>query len=407
MSKKKRKSRARKPAPKPPEASRAKKALNIALPVLAVAVLALVAYLVFFSNKPSIPTPSSPSPSGMAARAFDVPKYSRKAHTLNDLLDLPVEQLADVDIAEMNLLCATGLPGAEKLDIDKAFARLDDYAQRVRYWTDQSMWDFRQNPGKFENSEAKFRVLLLISVLQKDFGVHYNDRGERNCDFSSSKNPFIHGMIDDTNGGTCASMPVMYVAVGRRLGYPMSLVLAKTHTFCRWDAPNDRINIEGTNQGMNSFSDEYYLTWPDKVSEAEARHNRYLISLTPAEELASFLASRGHCLIDNGRTKEAFDAYAAANRLAPKHPAYLAWARDAQRRLQPPTFAGQGFREPPMVYRNDPMADIERINAINRANMRRMQPPMPGVPQPPMPPRQNLGLPQPYQPPVPGQPPRP
>ena len=138
-----------------------------------------------------------------------------------------------------------------------------------------------------------------------------------------------------------------------------------------------------------------------------AKHNRYLISLTPAEELASFVASRGHCLIDNGRTKEAFDAYAAANRLAPKRPAYLAWARDAQRRLQPPTFARQGFREPPMVYRNDAMADVDRINAINRANMRRMQPPMPGVPQPPMPPRQNLGLPQPYQPPVPGQPPRP
>ncbi len=407
MSKKKRKSRARKPAPKPPEASRAKKALNIALPVLTVVVLALVAYLVFFSNKPSTYTPSSPSPHGIAASSFDAPKFTRKAQTLNDLLDLPVEQLADVGIAEMNLLCAVGLPGAEKLNIDQRLATLDRWAARVKHETDRHLYRFVQNPGNYENSEGYFRMLMLVTVLQQDFGVHYNKQRIRDVDFRRSQDLFIHGMIGDDNGGTCVSMPAIYTAVARRLGYPVKLVLTKSHTFCRWDAPNDRINIEGTNQGMNSFSDEYYLTWPDKVSEAEAKHNRYLISLTPAEELASFLASRGHCLIDNGRTKEAFNTYAAANRLAPKHPAYLAWARDAQRRLLPPTFARQGFREPPMVYRNDPMADIERINAINRANMRRMQPPMPGVLQPPMPPRQNLGLPQPYQPPVPGQPPRP
>ena len=106
---------------------------------------------------------------------------------------------------------------------------------------------------------------------------------------------------------------------------------------------------------------------------------------------------------------EAFDAYAAAHRLAPKHPAYLAWARDAQRRLQPPTFArgAHGYREPPTGYRNDPMAEIEPINAINRANMQRTQPPMPGAAQTRMPPPPNLRLPQPYQPPVPGQRPRP
>ena len=192
--------------------------MGIVLPVLAVATLGAVAYLAFFfDSKPTVAAP----------------KIARGAQSLDDLLAMSPERLAEVDIAEMNLLCATGLAGAEDLNVDNALARLDEYAQRVRYWTDQSMWDFRRNPGTFENSEAKFRVLLLISVLQTDFGVHYNDRGLRNCDFSNSKDPFLHGMIDDANGGTCASMPVMYVAVGRRLGYPMSLVLAKTHIFAR------------------------------------------------------------------------------------------------------------------------------------------------------------------------------
>ena len=314
MSSKQRRSQARKPAPKPPDASRARKALSIVLPVLTVTALTLVAYVVFFSNRPSTPTPTA------TASTFTAPTVKRKAAPLDELLKLPPEQLADVDIAEMNLLCATGLPGAEQLDIGKAFARLGDYAQRVRYWTDQSMWDFRQNPGKFENSQAKFRVLLLISVLQKDFGVHYNDRGERNCDFRSSKNPFIHGMIDDTNGGTCASMPVMYVAVGRRLGYPVSLVLAKTHIFARWDDGTERFNIEGTNPRFDDHPDSYYRKWPYPISDAELKLGWYLKALTPADELAVFLQNRAYCLMDNGRFKDAQLAFARSYQLAPQNP---------------------------------------------------------------------------------------
>lgn len=331
--------------------------------------------------------------------------FAVEPQTLNELLDLPVEQLDQVDIARMNLLCATGLPGAENLDIDQALATLDKWAERVRFETDRHLYKFRQNPANYENSEGYFRMLMLVTVLQQDLGVHYNMDRVRDVDFRRSQDLFLHGMIGTDNGGTCVSMPVIYTSVARRLGYPVNLVLTKTHVFCRWDSPTDRFNIEATNQGMNSFSDEYYLSWPQKISEAEAKRNRYLISLSSAESLANFLASRGHCLLDNGRTRESFDAYAAAHRLAPQDPSYLAWARDAQRRLHPPTFAQQGFREPPMVYRNDPMADIERINAINRANMQRTQPPISGVPQPPMPPRQNLGLPPGFQPQqMPGQP---
>jgi len=405
VSRKRRKTRARQPAPKPPKPSKAKKALKIAVPLLTVATLALVAYLVFFSGKPATTTPS------IAAKTFTAPKITRKAQSLNDLLKMSPRQLADVDIAEMNLLCATGLPGAEKLDVDKAFGRLDEYARRVRYWTDQSMWDFRQNPGKFENSEAKFRVLLLISVLQKDFGVHYNDRGERNCDFTSSKNPFIHGMIDDTNGGTCASMPVMYVAVGRRLGYPMSLILAKTHIFARWNDGRERFNIEGTNARFDDHPDSYYRKWPYPISDAELKQGWYLKPLTPAEELAVFLQNRACCLMDNGRFKEAKLAFTRSYQLAPQNPLgrqQIAYAAAAGRPVYARRVRGIPVRRfvdefgVPTVYR-DPMLDVERINEINRRNRERMmrppQPPTPGAPQPP-----SYGPPNPYGPRPPRQP---
>jgi hypothetical protein len=380
VSKKKTKRQARKPIPKPLEASQFRKVLNVTSPILAVAVVALAVYLVFPSNEPVPPTPFSPLSGSIPSSSFPTRHYTRKAQTFNDLLDLSSEQLIGVDIAEMNLLCATDLPGAEKLDVDQLLARLDDYAERVRYWTDQSMWDFQQNPGKFENSEVKFRVLLLISVLQTDFGVHYNHRGERNCDFSDSKNPFIHGMIDDTNGGTCASMPVMYVAVGRRLGYPMSLVLAKTHIFARWDDGTERFNIEGTNPRFDDHPDSYYRKWPYPISDAELKEGWYLEPLAPAEELAVFLQNRAYCLMDNGRLKEAQLAFARSYHLAPQNPLgreQIAYAASAGRAVSRPVARGAPVHQSvdefgaPMVYRNQ-YSGIERINEINRRNMQRM-----------------------------------
>jgi len=411
---------AAKPVQGPAKSRRAKNALLLVTHMVLIAAIA-TGYVAFFGDKP--PKTSQPY-------SYPPLTYTQKVKSLDDLLKMTPEQLADVDIAERNLLCATGLRGAEKLDVGKALARLNDWAERVCYWTEQSMWDFRQNPDKFKNSEAKFRVLLLISVVQKDFGVHYNDRGERNCDFSNSKNAFLHGMIDDTNGGTCASMPVMYVAVGRRLGYPMKLVLAKTHIFARWEDPKtgERFNIEGTNPRFDDHPDSYYQNWPYPISDAELKQGWYLKPLTPAEELAVFLQNRACCIMDNGRYAEARVAYVRSYQLAPQNPmgreqitsasgvggpVYVAPVASARRSR------GLGVDEfgAPMIYRNQ-FDEVERINAINRANMERMsrppqpyqpptpggaqpyRPPQPGIPQPPSPygPSSPYGPQPPYQP---------
>jgi hypothetical protein len=310
------------------------------------------------------------------------------------------DDLAKVDLAEVNLVCAEDLQGSENLDVAKCRVRLDEWAQRVYHWTEDSFWDFRRNPGKFNNSEARFRVLLLISVLQKDFGVHYNDRGERSCDCSNSKNPFIHGMIDDPNGGTCASMPVIYVAVGRRLGYPMKLVLAKTHIFARWEdaTTGERFNIEGTNAQFAEHPDAYYRNWPQKISDAEIKQGWYLKPLAPAEELAVFLQNRGFCLMDTGRFDEARAAFVAAALRAPQDPlaqmhiAAATAAKEPVPRRVGVVIPAKGHVDEdgmPFVYTN-PITDIERVNAINRDSMERMMntsrassPQLPGVPRVP------------------------
>jgi hypothetical protein len=376
--------------------------LWLCLAAAAVAAIAVVSHY----SRPA----DSVSPTATASAPQPITPTVQKAVTLDKLLAMKPEELKDVDIAEMNLLCATGLKGSENLDVAKCMARLDDFAKWTKYYTEQSLPDFYKRPQDFKNSEAKFRVLLLISVLQREYGIHYNDRGEFNCDCSTSKNPFIHGMIDDPNGGTCASMPVMYVAIGRRLGYPLKLVLAKTHVFARWEdaKTGERFNIEGTNPRFDDHPDSYYQNWPAPITEAELKQGWYLKSLAPTDELAVFLQNRAFCLMDNGRFAEAKTAFSLSYRLAPQNPlgpaqiASAAGIRGPVSVAAPHFVPGRGLVDEsgvPMVYHN-PADEVETINAMNRANMQRLQSPQPGVPQPPTP----YAPMNPYRPPQPRQP---
>jgi hypothetical protein len=247
------------------------------------------------------------------------------------LLAMSPSQLCHIDIAEMNLLCATGLPGAENLDVRRCLTNLDAWARWVRHETDRHLYRFRRAPDEFNHSEGYFRMLMLVTVLQQDFGVRYNPDRIGGIDFRDSRDLFIHGLLEEPHTGTCASMPVLYVAAGRRLGYPLRLVLTHGHVFVRWDSPDgrERFNIECASRGMLSFPDEYYKTWPTPLTDRQVTKGRYLISLGAAEELAVFMESRGHCLLDNGRIREARMAYEHACRLDPLSPGHWSWLDDA------------------------------------------------------------------------------
>ena len=148
--------------------------------------------------------------------------------TLKELLALSPADLEKCDLARMNLLCAEGLPGSEDLKIDAALALLDLWTQHVKTETDRNFHHFRENPKEFNNSEGYYRALLLITVVQQDFSIHYNPNHITTPDapepddsfFVDSKDLFIHGLVSSRAMGTCISMPVFYVVVGQRLGYP-------------------------------------------------------------------------------------------------------------------------------------------------------------------------------------------
>ncbi len=159
----------------------------------------------------------------------------------------------------MNLECAKGLNGTEDLNIPETLEMLDQWAAQIKKRTDQLMGRFYVNPENYNHSEAYFRMLAFVSILQSDYSVRYKEDSLFRLDnpslpdelfFKDAKDIFIHGIMEKARQGTCASLPVLYVSLGRRMGYPLYLVPAKKHLFLRWDDGKERINIEATTEGF-------------------------------------------------------------------------------------------------------------------------------------------------------------
>jgi hypothetical protein len=285
--------------------------MRVFLPLMALTLAGLAGWWAF-GSPPKTPV------SGAVART--------ETPSLTELLSMTPEQLAQVDIAVLNLRCAEGLVGSNGLNVVEIRKTLDGYATYVRQETLRHIYRFREKPGDFQDSEAYFRLMMMATVLQEDSGVRYNpDRitipgdFEANAKFfAEAKDVFLHGLTGPPMMGTCASMPVLYVAVGRRLGYPLFLVSTKNHLFVRWEDSRTRLNMDATSRGFTSDPDHYYKTWPYKVSDEEIAAHGLLKSMTPREELACFMSLRGACLYDGmAHYTPGIEAHRHALNLAP------------------------------------------------------------------------------------------
>jgi len=144
--------------------------------------------------------------------------------TLGDLT--VTTNLSDALPAAANLLCASGLPGCQNPSLEDSLRTIRDWARRVRTETDRHLYRFRRAPAEFENSEGFFRMLMLTVVLQEDFGVHYDESRKgaspsaspQDGFFSQPQLVFLQGLLGPKRAGTCSSMPVLYLAIGRELG---------------------------------------------------------------------------------------------------------------------------------------------------------------------------------------------
>lgn len=319
--------------PKPNEKSMPWRAVLVAC-----ALLLVVAAIPFFHSRKDSSTQTSPKPQSIA----ETVKKTRQPDTLVELLALAPEQIDQCDVERMNLICAEGLRGAEDLNLNRCLAILDSWTRHVESETKRNYHRFQENPKEYDNSEAYYRMIMLATVLQQDFGAHYSPdraapqlRGEWEPNdkfYGNSKDVFIHGLLGTNNVGTCSSLPVLFVVVAQRLGYPVELAAAKGHLYVRYEEEDRHLNVEATSQGMNTYPDEHYRNWPHPVSEDEARTYGFLRPMSKREMLGAFLTIRAGCLTSMKRFDDAAGTWAQAARFLAPTPVLAKLVERAQKR---------------------------------------------------------------------------
>lgn len=249
--------------------------------------------------------------------------------TLKELIAMSAPDLEKCDLGLMNLLCAEGLPGAENLAVHDCMTKLDSLADYVKTETQRHEYRFREHPERFNNSEAYFRMNMLGSILVQDLGIQYNPgialpqldgQTPTMAAAADSRDLFLHGLLSEKPYGTCASMPVLYVAIARRLGYSVNLAATKYHYYVRCeDGKGKHFNVEATSaQGFFTPSDAEYQNGRFPCTQSEIEQYGWLRPLTTQEILGNFLNLRSICLGNAKRYSEAKEVALLAVKYFPK-----------------------------------------------------------------------------------------
>ena len=194
------------------------------------------------------------------------------SESIEQLLTLPEDQ---IDIGRACLLFAK--EAYPDLDVDEYSKKLDVMVEEVKELTGN-------------NITPDHRIRALNTYLYLDQGFHYDNEdpyGQR------LKNRYINGLMD-TKSGSCITMPLLYLALAQRLGYPVYPVSAPQHLFLRYVDPKLKMqNIEATNGGGYS-PDEAYIN-DMEIPQRGIETGAYMKTMSYRELLAElFVENAGY-----------------------------------------------------------------------------------------------------------------
>jgi hypothetical protein len=236
------------------------------------------------------------------------------------LLPFSDEEFRRADPLVMNLLVARSIPSLAHLEIPRYAALRDEWAEAIKarlakvelfFWREQGRWRYDVN---------FFRLGVLCEYLDCELRIAYKE-DQRNVTSVYYTNPsdlFLNGVMD-TRRGTCGNMAALHVALGWRLGWPVSLACVRGHFICRYDDGKVRYNIEATQAergGFKSDSDRDLIE-ENNLPPVAVSSGSDLRALTPREMLGTFLSCRARHMRDTGRRQESEVDYLLARWLFP------------------------------------------------------------------------------------------
>jgi hypothetical protein len=180
---------------------------------------------------------------------------------------------------------------------------------------------FRRNPDYWKNDVNFIRLAYLVEYLDRSVGIRYKEEhvGRTSILYTDPSDLFLNCVMD-TRQGTCGNIPALLVAIGWRLGWPLSMACARAHHLCRYDDGRVRYNAEATTMGrgdgFNSPEDSQYIEWY-KLTPSAVNSGSDLRALTPRETLGLFVGFRARHMQDSGNLIEAEKDYLLARYLFP------------------------------------------------------------------------------------------
>ena len=165
-----------------------------------------------------------------------------------------------IDLVLANWLIAADLPEFTNITRQAYFAQVDSMIEQVR----QSMARM-QLVAKSRGKDIKApdtRCNIFCNAITKlgfayveDFRKPNLTRQQMSALHKDPDNTFLAGLLR-TKRGSCVSMPLIYLVIGQRLGFPVHLVAVGAHYFIRWEEPGYRMNIETTSVDKVRVTDE-------------------------------------------------------------------------------------------------------------------------------------------------------
>ena len=297
-----------KPTPAPPPKRPRRLWLNLGVAVFALA--ALVAMVLMSSipksthTRTAIAATAKPNPVRTTPED-DFARYTQLS--ARDLVAMSDAELEAMDPLVMNMVVAKGVPELAGIDFASYAKVVDGWAERigmgVRFGEVEAA---RTSPAYKADPDIWRAGSMAIALASTDVGIGYS----RDVMLSNHADLFVPGLID-TKRGTCSNMPVLYMAVAHRLGWPLKAVVAADHMWCRWDDGIKRFNLEATStiagSGEGSFStppDEAYrtdLNIPSKAVEVGSD----LSTLSARQTLGVYLQQRSGYFRETGKWAEA------------------------------------------------------------------------------------------------------
>jgi hypothetical protein len=245
--------------------------------------------------------------------------------TWEDLMSRSDAELARTDPLVMNLLVARGIPSLAQLNIDPYRRKADHIAADIQRRLPSDEREFWKTPEDWANCIHLFRLGVMCQYLDQDVGIAYKEdqRELKQVSYTDPNDLFLTGVLD-TLRGTCGSMAELHLALGWRLGWPVSLTLVKWHCMLRFDNGQVVWNLEATDTGRGGFScrDDAYHIEKWGIDPAHIRGGADLVTLTPRQVLGVFIGSRARHYFDTRRVTEARRELALALRLYPQSRAY-------------------------------------------------------------------------------------